>query len=200
MGLNSGSLTFFRLRFEEKINPSVSEVSTLLEEWSFDKIYNEDNLTNYGFVPLGYPENINFTSSEICFEQIYIFAMRMDEKKLNKKFFEIELSEKKKEFMMQSGKNKLSKSDLEFIKNGLLLTMSKQTLPTTSILEIIFKPEQKVIYISGMSNKIFDAVEHLFKASFDIAIYRDNIIHTAKNVLNNLSATDELLKLTPTEF
>ena len=200
MGLNSGSLTFFRLKFDEKIRPSVSEVADLLQEWSFDKIYNDDNMINYGFVPLGYPENNNFASSEICFEQTYMFAMRFDEKRLNKKFFEIELAEKKKEFILQSGKNKLTKSDMDFIKNGLLLTMSKQTLPVTSILEIIFKPEKNVIYISGISNKIFDAVEHLFKGSFDIIVYRDSIVNTAKSVLQNPGDVDELINVSPTSF
>jgi hypothetical protein len=200
MGLETGTLTFFRLRFDEKIKLSISEITKILEEWTFDKIYNDDNLTNYGFVPLKYPEFNDFKIAEICFEQTYIFAMRMDEKKLNKQFFNIELSNKKKEFLIQSNKNNISKSDIEFIKNSLLLTMSKKTLPVTSIIEIIFKPEKNIILVSKISNKIFDALEHLFKAAFDIVIYRDSIINTAKSQQIVPEDIDALLKTNATQF
>jgi DNA recombination-dependent growth factor C len=200
MGLSSGALTFFRLRFDEKVKLSISEITNILQDWSFDEIYNDENLTNYGFVPLGFPEENDFNTSEIIYADNYIFAMRLDETKVNKKYFEIEFADKKKNFLKETGKNNLSKKDAEFIKNSLLLNMSKRTLPTTSLVEIIFKPEKNEIFVSSLSTKIFDALEHLFKAGFNISIYKDSLFETGKRTVNNPMFLDDLLKTTPTEF
>jgi hypothetical protein len=200
MGLASGALTFFRLRFDEKIKISISEIQKILHDWSFESIYNNENLNNYGFVPLGYPENEVFESSEIIYNNKYVFSLRFDETKVNKKYFDIELADKKRNFKKETGKQQLTKKDIEFIKNTLLLNMSKRTLPTTTIVEIIFDIEENSLLVSSLSTKIFDALEHLFKAGFNINLYKDSLFETAKRVSGQALFVDDLTKTTPTEF
>lgn len=200
MGLQSGALTFFRLRFDEKISVSVSELSEALKEWSFDEIHNADNLMNYGFVPFGFPDHTNFEIAEVLFGSTYVFGLRFDETRINKKFFDIALADKKREFLVEAKKDRLSKSDIEFLKNSLTLSMAKKTLPMTNLLEIVFKPETGTVLVSGISTKLFDALEHLFKAAFDIVVYRDTLLETAKRVCIDPMVIDDLNKTTPSDF
>lgn len=200
MGLSSGSLTFFRLRFDEKIDVSVTELYEALNEWSFESIHNEDNLINYGFVPFGYPESFSFESSDVLFDNQYLFGLRFDETRINRKYFDIALADKKRDFLVETKKDRLSKKDIEFLKNALTLSMSKKTLPNTSLVEMIFKPENGTILVSTLSTKIFDALEHLFKAAFDIVIYKDSLFESAKRECIDPMVIDDLTKATPSDF
>lgn len=200
MGLSSGALTFFRLRFDEQIKISVTELYEALNEWSFETIMNEDNLINYGFVPFAYPENFSFESSDVLFDNQYVFGLRFDETRINKKYFDIALAGKKRAFLVEAKKDRLSKSDIEFLKNALTLSMAKKTLPMTNLIEIIFKPEVGTILLSGLSTKVFDAMEHLFKAAFDIVIYKDSLFESAKRVCADPMIIDDLTKASPSDF
>lgn len=200
MGLYSGSLTFFRLFYDEDVTFSLNEIVEHLREYSFDRFYDSSRPINYGFVPLNYPEYTDFLSAEVLFDNDYVFSVRIDEKKLNKKYFDIKFQEMKKEFLEQNKKDFLSKSDKDFIKNALTNKMFAETLPTTSLVEIIWKTDKNQIFVSNIASKSFEAVVHLFRAAFEINLYRDSLFESAKRNLTEVYKIDELKNVTPANF
>ncbi len=200
MGLYSGSLTFFRLFYDENITYSLSEISENLLEYSFDRFYDSSRPVNYGFVPLNYPDYADFTSSEILFDNAYVFSVRIDEKKINKKYFDIKFQEMKKEFLEQNKKDFLSKSDKEFIKNALTNKMFAETLPNTSLVEIIWEMDERQVFVSNIASKSFEAVVHLFRVAFDLNLYRDSLIESARKNISEHYKIDDLKNVTPANF
>lgn len=200
MGLVSGSLTFFRLYFKENINFSAGEVAEILKEYSFERLYDDEKLVNYGFVPFNFPAVSSFDVAEVNFEGIDIFAVRMDEKKINKKYFDIEFENMKRKFQEENSKNFLTKMDKEFIKNALNTKLLKGTLPSTSLIEVILDQKQKCIYSSILSAKVMDILENLFRIAFDIAIYRENIVENVRKKTMDAKLVDSLMTLSPYNF
>lgn len=200
MGLESGSLTFFRLFFSEDADYSVTDVIELLKEYSFERFYDSSKPLNYGFVPVGYPEVPDFESGDVLFDNTFIFAVRIDEKKFSRKFFEIKFEEMKADFLKQNQKEYLSKSDKEFIKNALTNKMHSETYPSTSLVEVVFETQNKEVFISSLTSKTFEAVVHLFRAAFNINLFRDSLLETVKKKVDDPSKVDDLKNVSPTDF
>jgi len=200
MGLANGSLTFFRLYHNEKVDYSLTEVTDFLKEYSFNRLYDSSKPLNYGFVPLGYPEISDFESAELLFYNTYIFTVRIDEKKISKKFFDIKFEEMKSDFLKENNKEYLSKSDREFIKNALTNKMHSQAYPTTSLLEVIWETDRKEVFISSLTSKTFESVVHLFRAAFETNLFRDSLIETVQRKTDDPHKVDDLKNVSPTGF
>lgn len=197
MGLLKGSLTFFRLSYQKDLNISITEITEKLKEYSFENIYDELKPVNYGFVPFLYPVIESFDEAEVVFNEYITFTIRLDEKKVNSNFFNIELEKKKRELMLQSNKEKLSKSDIDFLKSNVTKSLLQSTTPSTTLIEVILDSNNNSIFISKLNSKIFDATAHLFKLAFDINIYRATFAEILKRNLDELSVLDNLLNSLP---
>lgn len=200
MGLANGSLTFFRLFYNEKVEYSLAEITEFLKEYSFDRFHDSSKPLNYGFVPLGYPEVSDFGSAELLFDNTFIFSVRIDEKKISRKFFDIKFEEMKSDFLKQNNKEHLSKSDRDFIKNALTNKMHSQAYPTTSLVEVIWETDSKEVFISSLTNKTFESVVHLFRAAFEINLFRDSLMETVKRKIDDPHKVDDLINVSPTGF
>ncbi|MEC9491370.1 hypothetical protein [Flexistipes sp.] len=200
MGLVNGSLTFFRLFYNEKVEYSLTDATELLKEYSFDRFYDSSKPLNYGFVPLGYPEVSDFESAELLFDNTFIFTVRIDEKKISKKFFDIKFEEMKNDFLKQNNKEYLSKSDKDFIKNALTNKMHSQAYPATTLVEVIWEMDNKEIFISSLTNKTFESVVHLFRAAFEVNLFRDSLMETVKRKISEPYKIDDLKNVAPTGF
>lgn len=197
MGIVSGSMNLFRFYFNENFAFNTLEMSDILEKFSFDAFYDDGKNINYGFVPFEYPEKFSFLDSSIIYGEHILFAMRYDEKKINNKYYNTELSNMKRKFLEENRKDFLSKMDLEFLKNTLTNRLLKMAVPNTSVIEIIFLPEKKEIYLSMISSKIVEALAHLFRSAFDINIYQENLVEFSKRLLENPGKLDQVLQLNP---
>jgi len=198
MGIIKGSLTFFRLGYQNEFNLSITEIAEKLKEYSFENLYDEFRTVNYGFTPFLYPTAENFDETEIFFNEYMLFTVRIDEKKINSNFFNIELEKKKKELLSQSNKEKLTKSDIDFLKNSVTKTLLNSTTPSTTIVEVILDSNNNFVYINKLNSKIFDALSHLFRIAFDINLYRESFAEILKRNLRDLSILDNLLNSLPT--
>lgn len=200
MGLISGSLTFFRLHFQEAIKLSNQEIQLALDKYSFNNLFEEEKFVNYGFVPFDFPVQADFLTADTDFDGLTVFGVRIDEKKINKKYFDIEFERMKSAFLLENGKTYLTKTDKEFLKNALNKKLLKSSLPTTSIVEIILNQDEKCIFVSALNSKVMDILEHLFRLAFEIAIYRDSMIENIRKKTNNAKLIDDMLMLTPYNF
>lgn len=199
MGLLSGSLTFFRLRFKENLNFSLEETRNALKSYEFDKLYEEDKFINYGFVPFAFPIETDFDLTDIYFGSYFVFSIRIDEKKINSKYFDIEFEKMKRNYLRENNKTALTKSDKDFIKNALNAKLLKKALPATQIVEVLLSFEKKTVFLSALNTRIMDTSEHLFRLAFDISVYRDNFLETLR-VAKESHLIDNVLKLTPYDF
>ncbi|MBZ4672382.1 MAG: hypothetical protein JG762_612 [Deferribacteraceae bacterium] len=200
MGLISGSLTFFRLHFQEALKLSNREIQSALEQYSFNNLFEEEKFVNYGFVPFDFPVQTDFLTAETDFDGLSVFGVRIDEKKVNKKYFDIEFERMKNAFMQENGKTYLTKTDKEFIKNALNTKLLKNSLPSTSIVEVILNQDEKCIYVSALNTKVMDILEHLFRLAFEIAVYRESMVENVRKKTGNAKLIDDMLKLTPYNF
>lgn len=195
MGFLSGSMNLFRVYFNEPFVYNTLEMTDILEQYSFANMYSDEKTINYGFVPFEYPEKESFQNSSLLYGEHIIFAMRYDEKRINAKYFNLEFISMKKRFMEENRKEYLSKIDIEFLKNTLTNKLSKSAVPSSTIVEILFLPEKREIFLSNQNTKIFEALAHLFRSAFDISIYQETLIELSKRVLNNPSKLDRILQL-----
>lgn len=199
MGIISGSLTFFRLRFNENLKFDDEEIRNALKTYEFDKLYEDEKFINYGFVPFTFPADSDFSISDIKFGSYFLFSIRIDEKKINKKYFDIEFEKMKRDYLKENNKTALTKSDRDFIKNALNAKLLKKALPASQIVEVLFSFEKKSIYLSALNTKVMDTSEHLFRLAFDISIYKDSFLKILR--VSGLSKlADNVLKLTPYDF
>jgi DNA recombination-dependent growth factor C len=197
MGILSGSMNLFRIYFNEEFNLNTLEMAEVLEQYSYDKLFDEFKPVNYGFVPFEYPEMDSFLDSSILYGDNILFSVRYDEKRINSKYYKTELITMKKKFLQENKKEFLSKMDVEFLKNTLTNRLVKSSIPNTSIIEILFVPEKKEIYVSNISSKIFESIVNLFRIAFDINIYQETLVELSKRLLHNPSKVDQLLTLNP---
>jgi len=195
MGFLSGSMNLFRVYFNEPFVYNTLEMTDILDQYSFANMYSDEKTINYGFVPFEYPEKESFQNSSLLYGEHIIFAMRYDEKRINAKYFNLEFISMKKRFMEENRKEYLSKIDIEFLKNTLTNKLSKSAVPSSTIVEILFLPEKREIFLSNQNTKIFEALAHLFRSAFDISIYQETLIELSKRVLNNPSKLDRILQL-----
>ncbi|MCX8083841.1 MAG: hypothetical protein N3C60_02870 [Calditerrivibrio sp.] len=196
MGLISGSINLFRVYFNDPFRFNTLEISDILDQYSFDQLFSEEKTINYGFIPFEYPDRTSFAESSVIYGEHILFSMRYDEKRINAKFFNLELNLQKKRFMEENKKEFLSKTDIEFIKNSLNRKLAKLAIPNTTIIEILLDPDKKQIIVSNLSTKIFEALSHLMKSAFDINIYQETFVELAKKVLNDPAKIDRLLQIT----
>ncbi|MGA1847576.1 hypothetical protein [Deferribacter abyssi] len=200
MGILKGNLSFFKLKYEGSFPNLLTEVIDRLSNFSFDNIYDELKYINYGFVPFNYPEFESFESAEITFGEYFVFSIRIDEKKVNNNFFLIEFEKAKKQLKQESGKNKLNKSDIEFLKSSVTKKILKDTPPSTNIIEIIIDINHSSIFASKLNSKVLDTITHLFNAAFDLNVYRETLLETIKANIDDLTILDDLINTLPTSI
>jgi hypothetical protein len=103
--------------------------------------------------------------------------------------------------MSESGRDYLSKTEKQLIKDHVLNTLSLRIPATPNIYDIVWNYEESSLWFFSNLKAANEELETLFSNSFNLTIIRI-FPYTAADLSSNLvdSQRDDLQKISPTQF
>jgi len=154
-----------------------------------------------GWTSVDKPFQPDFSGSSFVFGNYFVFALRIDKKniaaKILKKHYTIEAARR----MSESGRDYLSKTEKQLIKDHVLNTLSLRIPATPNIYDIVWNYEESSLWFFSNLKAANEELETLFSNSFNLTIIRI-FPYTAADLSSNLvdSQRDDLQKISPTQF
>ena len=154
-----------------------------------------------GWTSVDKPFQPDFSGSSFVFGNFFVFALRIDKKniaaKILKKHYTIEAARR----MSESGRDYLSKTEKQLIKDHVLNTLSLRIPATPNIYDIVWNYEESSLWFFSNLKAANEELETLFSNSFNLTIIRI-FPYTAADLSSNLvdSQRDDLQKISPTQF
>ncbi len=202
MSIWSSKVSITQYNVQGKINSPVIEIITSgLVNNTIAEIDQQVSDRAVGWTSVDKPFQPDFNGSSFVFGNYFVFALRIDKKniaaKILKKHYTIEAARR----MSESGRDYLSKTEKQLIKDHVLNKLSLRIPATPNIYDIVWNYEESSLWFFSNLKAANEELETLLLRSFDLTLIRV-IPYTAAHLASGLTDTEKdiLLKLSPTNF
>jgi hypothetical protein len=202
MSLLSGTVSITRYKVHGKINPPIIDaVSDGLKKNTISEIDNHNLDKAVGWTSFDKPFQPDFGGSSFVYGSHFIFALRIDIKKIAakvlKKHYTIEAARR----MAESGRDYLSKTEKKLVKDHVVNALSLRIPATPNVYDAVWNYEESSLWFFSNLKAANEELETLFSKSFNLSLIR-LFPYTAADLSSDLSDSqrDELQRLSPTQF
>ncbi len=202
MGLlsSSTSMTLYRVEGDLK-EPVVETVAAALKKNAISEIDGHDSEITAGWTSFNNPYQPNFEGSSFVFGTYLVFSLRIDKKSISskvvKKYCAVETAKK----LEATGRQYLSKSEKEMIKDHVVDMLSLRIPATPNIYDVLWDVEGQSLWFFSNLKFANEELVSLFLRSLKLTLIRLFPFTTAQFAAGlSHSELDVLAKLTPTNF
>ena len=173
MGLLSPSVSITQYRVEGQLPSPVNEhVTETLKKNMISDIDNDASEQTIGWTAFDDPFQPNFEGSRFVIDTAWVFSLRIDKKsipaKVLKKHYNMEMAKR----LAESGRDYLSKTEKQQIKDHVLTVLSTRIPATPNIYDILWKYEEGRLWFFTNLKAANEALETLFTRSFKLRLVR----------------------------
>jgi recombination associated protein RdgC len=202
MNLIFGSVSITRYKVQGKVQtPVIETVTKGLNENKILEIDETESEKAVGWTPLETPFQPDFKRSPVVYENYFIFSLRIDQKKISAKVVNKHLAVEFARRLANNGRNYLSKTEKQLIKDDVLKGLIRKIPATPSIYDVIWNYEDSSLCFFSNLKAANEDLETLFFKSFHVSLSRLFPYTTAyfSTALSD-SDRDVLQKLDSTQF
>lgn len=202
MGLLSSSNSVTRYKvLGELEKPVIDTVYNGLIRYSIQEIDNDQQEKSVGWTSLENPYMPDFEGSSFVIGSYLIFSMRLDKKSIPAKTINKHYALEMTKLLEKSGREYLSRNEKRTLKDHVIDALSLRIPATPNIHDIIWHPEDSWLWFFTNLKAANEALETLFKESFNLSLIRI-FPYTHADLMADLSDGDRdaLSRVSPTAF
>jgi len=173
MGLLKGNFSFARFRVEGQLPQAFFNfVNSRITANSFRETNRSTEEKRLGWVSATDVLDADFESANYALGDYLIFSLRIDRKIIPPKLLKIKILEEERQFLAESGKERINKQTAEGIRDKVKLELLSRMDPVPSFYDVCWALGQNMVYFSSLSDKIADDFVDLFKKTFSLSLIR----------------------------
>ncbi len=119
-----------------------------------------------GWVNINDPTSSDFNVNDVYWGSYLIATIRHDAIKLPPTSVKIQLQKAIREHLAKTGKEKLSKSETEELREVLIRNLKRKALPSTKTFDMVWNLDTGVVWFWCASKKVNEAFTDLFQETF----------------------------------
>lgn len=199
MGALAGTITATCYYIRDEIPRDFKEryIEALNKNRFVEINFNLDQEESMGWVPISDPFRTNFDLEESLWGNYLIFALRHDTVRLPATAFKMHLKKAINEYLKESGKQRLSKTETEEIKDSLEKQLKRKALPNIRVYDIVWNLERGVVWLWTTNKKLNELFVEFFQDTFEIQPIERNPYSAIEEMGFEQDALDFILDLEP---
>jgi DNA recombination-dependent growth factor C len=200
MGALKGRLSPLAFR----VKGTVESWDRVMEELTRGRFQDLDPSTgreqSFGWVSLTDPFETEFTKSTVFYgEHIVGLSLRVDSLTVPPAQLKLHLNRKVKLMVQENGGQKLTKREIEQVRDDLRAEWLRRLIPTIKVFDVIYHTETGRLWFFGRSKGAVETFLDLFFETFGVSVLPDSPFTEAMHRLGEDRAED-LLSLEETRF
>lgn len=173
MGLLKGNFSFARFHVAGQLPQAfLNFVNNRIKADSFRETTKSTEEKRLGWVSLTDVLDADFESANYVLGDYLIFSLRIDRKIIPPKLIKIKVMEEERQFLAESGKDRVNKQIANGIRDKVKLELLSRLDPVPSFYDVCWALGQNTVYFSSLSDKIADDFVDLFKKTFSLSLVR----------------------------
>ncbi|MEN6375356.1 MAG: recombination-associated protein RdgC, partial [Smithella sp.] len=173
MGLLKGNFSFARFHVEGQLPQAfLNFVNNRIKANSFRETTKSTEEKRLGWVSVTDVLDADFESANYVLGDYLIFSLRIDRKIIPPKLMKIKVMEEERQFLAESGKERINKQITNGIRDKVKLELLSKLDPVPSFYDVCWALGQNTVYFSSLSDKIADDFVDLFKKTFSLSLIR----------------------------
>jgi recombination associated protein RdgC len=202
MGLLSSSISINRYKVDGKLKtPIIDTIMAALKKNSIAEIDQEASEQAIGWTSFRSPFRPDFEGSSFVVGTYLVFSLRIDKKSIPAKVIQKHCALEESKKLSDSGREFLSRNEKKMIKEHVIHVLSLRIPATPNVYDLLWDYENGRLYFFSNLKSANEALENLFRQSFDLSLIR-LFPYSMAYLMDGPSGTqrDALQKLTPTTF
>ena len=173
MGLLKGSFSFVRFHVAGQLPQAfLNFVNNRIKADSFRETTKSTEEKRLGWVSITDVLDADFESANYVLGDYLIFSLRIDRKIIPPKLMKIKVMEEERQFLAESGKDRVNKQIANGIRDKVKLELLTKLDPVPSFYDVCWALGQNTVYFSSLSDNIADDFVDLFKKTFSLNLIR----------------------------
>ncbi|MCX7719030.1 MAG: recombination-associated protein RdgC [Candidatus Sumerlaeaceae bacterium] len=202
MAFIHGSITYLRFR---PIDPLPRNFKDLLSErlpkYAFREINPKTNPEfSTGWINAMNPIDTRLTIEKALFGPYVILGVRRDRKSVPAALLRARLSEAVRAQLRERRAKKLSREDVQQLRDTVREEMLAAVSPSTSLHEMIWNIEKQAVYYSTRARKAVEEFIDLFSETFDMTLEEVNLVNRIEGYISERGLDVELDQVEPAVF
>ncbi|OQY01660.1 MAG: hypothetical protein B6I26_03395 [Desulfobacteraceae bacterium 4572_130] len=198
---NTTSLTTYKIKEKletENLNKTIIEI---LEKHKINENIEDSAGKLVSWTSVETPYVPNFETSSVVFGASYIFALRVDEKKIPPSLIKKYCAQEQAKRIDYKEKKFLSINEKKRIKEKVIDELNAKILPTPNVYEVVWEYEKNKLYFFTTKISANEDLESFFGKTFNLNLIRI-FPYTSIFLNSHLSSSikDNLLNSEPTNF
>jgi hypothetical protein len=129
-----------------------------------------------GWVHAFDPAETTFELNDFLFDRFLVLTLRIDKKTVSSKYFNIALTEKVAERAAERGEERLPKSELEALTDGLRSALLGRALPTVTTCDLAWDINSGEVIVFSTSEKVLERLEAILRDTFAVTLRPERMV------------------------
>ena len=173
MGLLKGTFSFMRFQIEDSLpNNFLAFADKQIKANAYRQETKSAREKNMGWVSLADVLDAEFARANYILGDYFIFGLRIDRKFIAPKLLKLKLMEEARNYLAQSGKERIGKQTAADIKEKVEMEIMARQDAIPSFYEVLWPLGKKTVYFSSLADKTADDFTELFKKTFSLSLKR----------------------------
>ena len=177
MGLLSGGLNGRRFRVVQKLPDGFRDafIAAVRENAFVDDLEASDAEPRVGWVHAFDPSKTTFELNDFLFDRFLVLTMRIDKKAVNGAYAKIALARRIDAICEEKGLKKLSKSELELVKDALTADLHRRALPSVSTCDVAWDTHTGEVLVFSTSENVVELARVLLGETFSVDLRAERL-------------------------
>ena len=199
MGALAGTITMtcYYVRGEIPKDFKTSYIDALRQNKFVDINVDLEHEESMGWVTIADPFNTEFELNDVVWGSYLMAAVRQDTIRLPATAFKLHLRKAVAEQTKRSGKEKLSKSEVEEVRDLLEKQLKKKALPNIKTHDMVWNMERGVVWLWSTNKKVNEQFVDFFQETFGLQPIEKNPYAQLEQLGITEEALERLLELEP---
>ena len=202
MGIEARSLSLMRYRVKGEVEGNFWDaVDTGVRRGAFKQFEIRTDIAEAGWVAHDDLTNAEFPGASYVHGNYVVLGLRVDTVRVPSRVLEIELKERTKKILEDSGRTRLTSVQRRELKEAIKQEFLKKAFPSIQVHDVVWDAATGVVYYTGTSTKARERLEDFFKKCFGVSIVPLIPYLRAGEVLRDKGiGTEQLEKMTASSF
>lgn len=157
-----------------------------IKKRAFRSLFPENSEISAGFVSINDCLDADLTTEKTLLGNYRVFSLRIDRRVVSPSSMKIRMLEEEKKRLKDTGRQRLSKSERNMIKDAVRIELLKNTPPVTAIYDAAIDMNLGIVYISPLTTNLIQTFMDIFKATFGVSL---QLINPVREELENRKVT-----------
>lgn len=168
MGALEGPITYTTFYIQDEPSRDILNIvrEGLKRDRFIDINHDLDQEESQGWTTIQNPLDVDFQNNPITIGQFIVASLRHDQIRLPATSVKLKLAKACEELRQKLGKEKLSKGEVEEVKERLERTLRRQALPRVKTYDMVWDTESRMVRFWSNSKKTIERFTGIFEDSF----------------------------------